>query len=309
MYFNKPKFWDYKRSNYLSYLLLPFTVIIIFSNWIDQFFLKKKFKIKTICVGNIYLGGTGKTPISIEIFKILKKFGFRSAFIKKNYSAHKDEIKLLSKVGPVISMRSRKDSIEYAESKKFKRLIIDDGLQDKSINYDLKIVCFNKKNFIGNGRLIPAGPLREKLNSLKKYDIVLLNGPGTCDPKIKRKIRKINKKLTIFETYPVITNKNKINKKRRYLLFSGIGNPNSFPELLSMNDFKISETIVFPDHYDYSFQDIVSIKERAKILDLRILTTEKDYLRIDKKDRSNINFVKLKFKIKNEKKFIKLLIS
>ena len=76
-----------------------------------------------------------------------------------------------------------------------------------------------------------------------------------------------------------------------------------------MNDFKISETIVFPDHYDYSFQDIVSIKERAKILDLRILTTEKDYLRIDKKDRSNINFVKLKFKIENEKKFIKLLIN
>ena len=67
---------------------------------------------------------------------------------------------------------------EFAnESKKFKRLIIDDGLQDKSINYDLKIVCFNKKNFIGNGRLIPAGPLREKLNSLKKkcYSIVIKN--------------------------------------------------------------------------------------------------------------------------------------
>ena len=83
MYFNKPKFWDYKRSNYLSYLLLPFTVIIIFSNWIDQFFLKKKFKIKTICVGNIYLGGTGKTPISIEIFKILKNLVLDQHLLKK----------------------------------------------------------------------------------------------------------------------------------------------------------------------------------------------------------------------------------
>ena len=308
MYFNKPKFWDYKRCNYLSFLLLPFTLIITFSNWIEKFFLKKKFKIKTICVGNIYLGGTGKTPISIEIFRILKKFGLRSAFIKKNYSAHKDEIKLLSKVGPVISMGSRNESIKYAENKKFKRLIIDDGLQDKSLDYHLKIVCFNKKNFIGNGKLIPAGPLREKLSSLKKYDVVLLNGHGQCEPKIKKKIKRINKKLALFETYPVIANKNKINKKERYLLFSGIGNPDSFPELLSANKFKISKTLVFPDHYNYSVRDIAFIKKKAKILNLKILTTEKDYLRIDKKYRSNINFIKIKFKIKNEKEFIKLLI-
>ena len=307
MLLHKPKFWDYKKSNFLSLLLLPFSSIISISNWINFIFNKKKFKIKTICVGNIYVGGTGKTPISIEIFKILKKFKVKSVFIKKNYFKHKDEIRLLSKIGPIINLNSRFKSLEIAQKKKFKSAIIDDGLQDKSLEYDLKIVCFDKKNFIGNGKLIPAGPLREKFDSLKKYDIVFLNGLGKLEKKILFRIKKINKKIKIFETFPIIINKNKIKRKKKYLIFSGIGNPNSFKDLLHKENFKISKSITFPDHYNFLSSDISRIKDQAKLLKSKILTTEKDYLRIEKENRKGIDFIKIRFKIYNKKKLIKLL--
>ena len=309
MLLNKPKFWDYKKSNLLSILLMPFSMIIGISNLINFLYTKKKLKIKTICVGNIYVGGTGKTPISIEIYKILKKLKIRSVFIKKKRFSHRDEIKLLSKIGPIISFKSRVKSAEDAQRKKFKFAIFDDGLQDKSLNYDFKIVCFDKKNFVGNGNLIPAGPLRESLDSLKKYDIIFFNGFGKIEKNILSKIKKINNKLEIFETYPVIINKNKLKKKKNYLIFSGIGNPNSFNELLKRENFKISKFITYPDHYNFSNLDISTIKNQAKFLKSKILTTEKDYLRIKKKNRTGINFVKIRSKINKEKKLIKLLKS
>ena len=259
MLLNKPKFWDYKKSNLLSILLMPFSMIIGISNLINFLYHKKKSKIKTICVGNIYVGGTGKTPISIEIYKILKKSKIKSVFIKKKRFSHSDEIKLLSKIGPIISLKSRVKSIEDAQRKKFKCAIFDDGLQDKLLNYDFKIVCFDKKNFIGNGKLIPAGPLRESLNSLKKYDIIFFNGLEKLERNIISKIKKINNKLEIFETNPIIINKNKIKKQKKYLIFSGIGNPNSFKELLERENFKITKYITFPDHFNFSDLDIFTI--------------------------------------------------
>ena len=86
MFFKKPKFWDEKKVNLISFFLLPFTIVIYFSNIVKNFYREKKFNIKTICVGNIYLGGTGKTPLSIEIFNILKKLKFNVVFIKKFHS-------------------------------------------------------------------------------------------------------------------------------------------------------------------------------------------------------------------------------
>jgi tetraacyldisaccharide 4'-kinase len=307
MQLHKPKFWGKKDLNIFAILLIPLTLIIIFSNWINFFFPKKKFKIKTICIGNIYLGGTGKTPLSIEVYKILKKLRIKSVFIKKNYFEHKDEIKLLSKVGPIISLKSRKKSIEKAQRKKFKVAIIDDGLQDRSLDYDLKILCFDKENFIGNGKLIPAGPLRENLNSIKKYDIVFLNGLKKNNKNIILKLNEKNNKLKIFETHPIITNLKKIKKNKNYLIFSGIGNPDSFRKLLKKNNLKISKSISYPDHYEYSKSDIYFIKNQAKTLKSKILTTEKDYLRIKKEYRSGINFIKIKLDIDKKKRFIELL--
>ena len=162
MKIKKPNFWDYKKPNFLSYLLLPFTLPVIISN----FFLNngskvdKNSKIKNICIGNIYLGGTAKTPLSIKINQILKNLNYKSAIIKKFYIDQIDEQKLLSENSKLYCFKTRAEALIEAIKDENDIAIFDDGLQDKSINYDLRLVCFNNKAWIGNGFLIPAGPLR-----------------------------------------------------------------------------------------------------------------------------------------------------
>ena len=107
--------------------------------------------------------------------------------------------------------------------------------------------------------------------------------------------------MKIFETHPIITNLKKIKKNKNYLIFSGIGNPDSFRKLLKKNNLKISKSISYPDHYEYSKSDIYFIKNQAKTLKSKILTTEKDYLRIKKEYRSGINFIKIKLDIDKKK--------
>ena len=92
MKLKKPSFWDYKKPNIISYLLLPFTVPFILNNFILSFRTQKKYQnIKSICVGNIYVGGTGKTPLTIKINQILKEINPRTATIKKWYADQADE--------------------------------------------------------------------------------------------------------------------------------------------------------------------------------------------------------------------------
>src|SRR5210317_836162 len=168
MYLKKPKFWDNKIS-ILPYFLLPFTIFIIFANFLRA--QKKKIlprKLKTICIGNIYVGGTGKTPTTIKLFKLIKKIN-NVATAKKHYLNQIDEEILLRKKTKLIKAENRLKILYKAINKKVDVVIFDDGLQDGQIDYNLKIVCFNAINGVGNGFLIPAGPLRENLENLKKY--------------------------------------------------------------------------------------------------------------------------------------------
>ena len=303
----KPKFWDKDHDTIFSIILIPFTIVLVIKNWMNQFYNRKNFKIKSVCVGNIYLGGTGKTPLTIEIYKIFKKLKLKPVFIKKFHPNQKDERRILKKIGPVLSYKKRQVSIEEASNRKFKVAIVDDGLQDYSIDYDLKIVCFDKKSFIGNGRLIPSGPLRENLKSLKNFDILFFNGYEKLNKKLIKTVLSINKNIKVFETYQKFLNLNKLKKSKKYLIFSGIGTPSNFKSLLLKNNIKISKYFEFPDHHDFRNHEISEIKNLAKKNDLKILTTEKDYLRLDKHDRTGIEFLKIESIIKNKKKFIKLL--
>jgi len=313
MKLNKPKFWDYKKPNFFSFLLLPFTIPIIVNNFLNKFKKKKNLKIqnnlkiKSICIGNIYIGGTGKTPTAIKINQILKQLKYKTLFIKKNHKESFDEQKLLETHGTVYSSNKRIESLVDA-SRDHDIAIFDDGLQDNSINYDLKFVCFNSKNFIGNGLLIPAGPLREKINSLKKYDAVLLNGDDENLYEVVSKIKKQNIDIKIFKSTYVLLDANKLDKKNRYIAFAGIGIPSNFYESLTTYGINIIKFMDFPDHHLYDDSEIKKIKDIAKNLDAKILTTEKDYLRLKTLNNSlsleGIDFLKMELKVKDEHELI-----
>ena len=300
MILKKPKFWDEKRPNFTSYILLPITYLINLINFLN---IKKKIKsdqIKTICVGNIYIGGTGKTPVSISLKKILDNLKFKTAFIKKEYANQIDEQKILSLHGKLFCKKNRLDSLKDAINEKFEVAIFDDGLQDKKLKYDLTFVCFNTQTWIGNGLCIPSGPLRENLNSLKKYDAIFLNGNEEEVLEIENIIKNIKPNLKIFKTIYVPSNIKKFDLSHNYIAFSGIGNPQTFLKTLKKNKFKIIKDITFPDHYNYSNKDILKIKDMAKSLNAKIITTEKDYKRLNENNSETINFLKIELKILNQ---------
>ena len=306
MNIKKPKFWDFKKPNLISYLLIPFTIPLLINN----FFLNKKNKkikeIKSICVGNIYIGGTGKTPSTIKLYEILRKIEPQICTGKKFYSNHEDEKIILEKKTNLICEDNREKIIQIAIKKKQKIIIFDDGLQDKKLDFDLKFVCFEAENWIGNGKLIPAGPLREKISSLKKYDAVFLKD-SELNNNVQEIIKNYNQNIEVFHTSYQIKNFRNFDLSKKFLVFSGIGNPKNFMNILNKNNFKIIDQIIFSDHYNYKQEDIDFIKNRAKKINAEIITTEKDFVKISKFDNENINFLEIELKIENEKKLINFI--
>jgi len=310
MIIGKPKFWDYKKPNYLSYFLFPLTIPIILNNYFLSFKKKKYNKsIKTICFGNIYVGGTAKTPLTIKLNQILTKLNYKTASVKKFYKNQIDEQKLLATKSKLYCKKNRLMALNDAIRDNIEIAIFDDGLQDKFLNYDISFVCFSSTNWIGNGCLIPSGPLREKIKSILKYDAIFLNGNEEDNSHIKNSIKEISKDIKIFETYYKPINVHKFDIEDNYLIFSGIGNPNNFKKTLLKNNFKIIKEINFPDHHQYTKEDIEKIKLVAANLSAKIITTEKDFVKISHEYFDNINFLEIDLVIREQDKLISFIKS
>ena len=306
MKFKKPIFWDKKIPSYLSYFLFPLSLFTMIISNIKKKKINRNINIKTICVGNIYIGGTGKTPITIELNKICQNLNYKTCFIKKYYGDQTDEQKILNNNGKLFCEKKRIHALNNAINENIKLAIFDDGLQDRDINYDLTFACFNIEAWIGNGFLLPAGPLRENLKNLKNYDGVFLNGNNENCENIKKIITSHNSNIKIFEANYTPLDLDTF-KKDNYLIFSGIGNPNTFKKTLITNNINVVESMQFPDHYNYTDSDIKKIKLKAKKLNAKILTTEKDYLRLNKSDTDDIDFFKVRLDIKNKSELINFL--
>src|SRR5210317_1071686 len=306
----KPEFWDYKNPNLLSKILFPFTLPVRVSNFFFKYFPKiNNKKIISICVGNIYLGGTGKTPTTIKLYNLIRKLEKKIATGKKFHSSHQDEIKILKKKTFLISKKSRNEILKYAVKKGKKIIIFDDGLQDKYIDYDIKFVCFDSLSGFGNGNLIPAGPLREDLLSIKRFDAVFIKKIKKKNQKIINVIKKINPKIKIFNTQFKIKNKKNLNLSKKYLVFSGIGNSDGFYKFLKNENFKISKFLKYPDHYKYRDNDLKKIVDIAKKQSASIITTEKDFTKIPEKYKKKIKYIEVDLIIENELSLIKFIKS
>ena len=305
MKLSKPKFWDYPGISFWSIILYPVSILFLLVSLIIKLLkIQKKFPIPIICVGNIYVGGTGKTPLVLEIFKIIKSSGKNPGFIKTGYNYLDDEIKMLEKIGKTYLNKDRKQAISSLISFKHDVAILDDGFQDFSIKKDFSVICFNSRQLIGNGFIIPSGPLRENIKSIKRAECIFINGNRSIE--FENKINKINKNVKIFYSKYIIKNLDKF-KNKKVVAFAGIGNPSNFFELLKENNINLVKTYPFPDHHNYSNQELENIVTDSKKNHTIIATTEKDYSRINEKLKLICEYVKVDLEIENKNEFINLI--
>ena len=301
---NKPRFWD-KKIGFFAIILFPLSLLYLLI-----FFLKKKitksktFNIPIVCIGNIYVGGTGKTPTAIHLAKEISSKGVKTAIVRKYYQDHKDEHDLIKEsFENLILSRNRIEGIIEAEKMDCDIAILDDGFQDYSIKKNLNIICFNQEQLVGNGLVIHSGPLRESLNTLTNADILIINGKK--DEIFEKKIKEINNRLEIYYSSYVPVNLNQfINKK--LLALAGIGNPENFFKLLEENNLKIEKKMTFPDHYVFSKKEVEEIINEAIRENYQIIVTEKDYFKI-KHLNNNIKYLKVELKIENQEKILSKL--
>ena len=299
----KPKFWK-SNKNFFTVLLIPLSLITWIYIILKKTFIQKvKFNIPVICVGNIFIGGTGKTPLSIHIAKKLSENGKNPAIVRKYYRSHIDEHKMiLSYYNKLILNLNRSKGIYEALEKGYDAVILDDGFQDYKIKKNLSIICFNSNQLIGNGYLFPSGPLRESLGSLRNANILIINGDRSLD--FEQKILKIQKDLKIYySNYKPLNIQEFKNKK--LLVISGIGNPENFFKILKDNQMNIQKKMVYPDHYEFTKNEMLKIIEYAKKNDFQIVMTEKDYYKIKDFSLENIKYLKVKLEIEKGEEFIK----
>lgn len=302
MQFNKPKFWE--TTNLRSYLLFPFSLLVLLIIYLKKKIVKSvHFDVPVICVGNIYVGGTGKTPTSIYLAKELSKLGKNPVILRKYYKEHYDEYALIKeKFNNLILNKNRRVGIFEALKKGYDGIILDDGFQDYKIKKDFNIICFNQNQLLGNGFVIPAGPLREDLSAIKNAHLILINGKK--DIHFEEKLFNINKNLKFFYSHYNPINISKF-KGKKLLAIAGIGNPDNFFNLLIDNNLNLEKKLIFPDHYKFKEREIKEISTYADQNNYQIIMTEKDYFKIKQFNIKNLGYLKIELEIANKENLIK----
>ncbi len=305
MKFTKPKFWK-NKYNFFSIVLSPFSLLILIYVYLKYKLTKSlKFEVPIICVGNIYIGGTGKTPTSLFIANELRKLGKNPVIVRKFYKGHVDEHNLIrEKFNDLILDTNRVSAVKKAQKLGYDIIILDDGFQDRRIKKDLTIICFNQNQLVGNGFVLPAGPLRESLGALREANVVLINGKK--EDLFEKKILTINKNLNIFYSDYIPVNLDDFKNKKLFAV-AGIGNPENFFKILEENKLMVEQKVVYPDHYQFTTKEFQNIVEEAKKRNLKIIMTEKDFFRIKNQELKKNNFLKISLKIKNRNDFLNLL--
>jgi len=310
MRFIKPKFWEEKKNSFLSILLYPLSIIYYLIFEIKKkIYISQKFNIPIICVGNIYIGGTGKTSAAIEIAKILNHFK-KICFLTKGYGriSNKDiylnelnisnqnsedtgdEALLLNKFGHVYISNNRPEAIKNIIKLGYDAIILDDGFQDPLIFKNINILCFDSKNWIGNNNLIPAGPLREPLKSIKEANFIIIKGEK--NQIIEKKIKTISPNVEIIYAENRIENIETF-KNKNFIAFSGIGNPYSFFNALIDSNIKIIKQIIYPDHFQFTEKNYKTLFQEAENNNCNLITTEKDWVRIKEQFKHKVYYTKL----------------
>ena len=325
MIIRTPQFLN--KKGFISNLLLPISFIWIFFSKLKSKFAKSiNSPLPVICIGNISIGGSGKTPLTREISKLLKERGYNTCILTKGYKGKAkgpilvnknldtvkeigDEPLMLNKYDQVCVSKDRYSGVNFInEQTNADVIIMDDGMQNPHITKDFTIGVFDGKHGIQNGRIIPAGPLRETMeDGVKKIDIFFINGNDRTN--LKNSIPE--SKLTINGKLLPCRKKVREIKNKKYIAFSGINDPQRFFSTLIDNNVILFKTFSFPDHYNFKESDLKRIYNVSCKFKCRLITTEKDWVRLTNKWRNLVNYLEVNFQIeKNQKtKMINQILS
>lgn len=282
-----PDYWQ--TNSLISKILAPISFVYGF---LTQLRLKlhksPKAEVPVICVGNITAGGTGKTPVSLAIAKMLINDVYHPFFVTRGYggkiknvmvnnkkhSAQEvgDEPLLLSAQVPTVVNPDRYEGAKLAIKEGADLIIMDDGFQNPSLKKDLSFLVFDGNYGIGNGKIIPSGPLRETFeNGTKRADALIIMGED------KHHLAKRTKLPTFFAHLETAQTALEV---RNVIAFAGIGHPQKFYNTLKEQGFKVIKTFDFPDHHFYNKKELENILAEAQKLNAEVYTTSKDFVKI-----------------------------
>ncbi|HEY3777514.1 MAG TPA: tetraacyldisaccharide 4'-kinase [Rhizomicrobium sp.] len=251
---------------------------------------------RVICVGNLTVGGTGKTPVAIALARILQSKRASAAFLARGYGRRSpeairvdpqihdarvvgDEALLLARAGPTIVAANRAEGARLAERSGADVIIMDDGHQNFTLAKDLSLLVIDGETGFGNGRMVPAGPLRESVaQGLARADTVIIMGngspslPGFFGPVLRARLASKQR----LDGLPLIA-------------FAGIGRPEKFFAALRHQGANLVEVHAFSDHHAYTATEIVRLRGRAKAAGAILMTTEKDFVRLNVNERDGID--------------------
>jgi tetraacyldisaccharide 4'-kinase len=261
----------------------------------------KRAAVPVICIGNPTLGGAGKTPLAISVARLLQAAGEHPVFLSRGYGGRQagplmvdeerhraaevgDEPLLLARVAPTIVARNRPAGAQAALAEGTSAIVMDDGFQNPSLDKDVAMLVVDTARGIGNGRVVPAGPLRAPLLAqIERADAVVLTGrgPGASDVAAQARAHGI----AVFSAQLVPDPKAVAALKgSRILAFAGIGDPAKFFATLAQSGLAVAQARSFADHHRYSWREAKALCEQADRDDLALVTTEKDVARLRGED-------------------------
>ena len=305
-----PNHWQTKNILALS-LFLP-SCLYAFATWLRiKLTTPKKVKVPVICIGNLTAGGSGKTPVSISIAKMLKQSDKNPYFISRGYGGNLSDIEvdinlhspievgdeplLLAKEAPVIVNHKRYEGAKKAIAEGADIIIMDDGFQNPALHKDKSFLVIDGKVGLGNMFPIPAGPMREFYSQGKKraHAVIILGEDKT------HVADKFND-LPIF--YGEVVPQAPQTENKNVIAFAGIGRPQKFYDSLKNCGLNVIKTFDFPDHYLYKSDDIKKIVETAEDLGAEIFTTSKDFVKIPALYKNKIKVLEITIKWQDDKK-------
>jgi len=292
-----PEFW-HNKGGIISFVLSPF-------GWIYGAITSMRAAAKptwaapipVICIGNVVMGGAGKTLVSIDLAERLKAKGQNPHIIMRGYGGSMnaptkvdlnlhnandvgDEALLLARTAPTWVGARRADVAKHATEDGASVLIMDDGFQNPSLAKDLSLLVVDAEYGFGNGRVCPAGPLREPIKNAASRAHAVISLGGSLSENVMN--------LPAFVGYTEPTSNATDIHGERVVAFGGIGRPEKFFNSLKAAGAELTETISFPDHHPFSDAEIKNVLAKAKTQNSIAITTEKDFVRIPAALRTDI---------------------